>query len=163
MHLQKIQFSLYLIVFLFLASSSYSKSLGNFYLLHSKVSIELVTESKYLSRKRNNIVRNFKEYRGWFIFKSIDGRNLVMFGIKRKNLFRFLTSKNGVLKFSKPQTVSFQNRNKTFQLIGGDTIKSNKGTFIKHFKVMHYATKTFLCSKNKLCNEERIASTLEIK
>ena len=154
----KYQFSLLVLVSLIFLTSVYSncskklkkhqlKSMK--FVRDKKVSIKFASLNIYLAE---NCHFEPEEYRNWTLFQSLDGGNLLMFGIYTKpNHYEFLSYNDTTLQLtlSKSQTVDSQKHLNVFQLVVD--------------KLKHFVTDKYLCFEDELCKHWRDGNDVEIE
>ena len=119
---------------------------------NGKVGIKISHLNMYLAE---NCRFEPEEYRNWTLFQSLDGGNLLMFGIYTKpNHYEFLSYNDTTLQLtlSKSQTVDSQKHQKhwkVFQLV--------------YDKLKHFVTDKYLCFEDELCKHWRDGNDVEIE
>ena len=153
----KNHFSLLVLVSLIFLTSVYSnisKKLEKYqniksmkFVINGKVSIEIASLHIYLPK---NHLFEFEEYRNWTLFKSLSGKNLLMFGIhKRRNLFKFLSYNDRNLILTDPQTVDLEKHMKVFQFVND--------------KMKHFVSEKYLCFEEDLCEHWKRGDYVKIE
>ena len=157
-HLKK-HFNFFVLVSLIFLTSVYSnisKKLEKYqniksmkFVINGKVSIEIASLHIYLPK---NHLFEFEEYRNWTLFKSLDGRSLLMFGLYTEpNHYDFLSYNDTTLQLTlnKSQTVDSQKHLNVFQLVVD--------------KLKHFVTDKYLCFKEELCKHWREGNDVDIE